>query len=68
MIVEKENVLEAGLSIIKLIKDSRLRRNMGKNRRQRVKDQFDWEANLEEMEKVYNRLAWEDKNINEEKS
>jgi len=51
MIVEKENVLEAGLSIIKLIKDSRLRRNMGKNRRQRVKDQFDWEANLEEMEK-----------------
>jgi len=51
MIVEKENVQEAGLSIIKLAKDSKLRRNIGKNGRQRVKDQFDWEANLEEMEK-----------------
>lgn len=64
MIVEKENVQEAGLSIVKLVKDSKLRRNMGKNGRQRVKDLFDWEANLEEMEKVYKRLAWEDKNIN----
>lgn len=56
LVVEKRNVHAIAEALKKLIVDKKLRNEYANAGRKRVEDLYDWEKNVDRMEKIYSRL------------
>lgn len=54
IVVERKNSLEIAKALKKLILNENMRLEMGKRGRERVLELYDWERNVDVMEKLYN--------------
>ncbi|NNL21209.1 MAG: glycosyltransferase, partial [Ignavibacteriaceae bacterium] len=59
LIVEKNNIISIVNSLEKLILNPDLRKRMGKNGRQKVISQYDWEESVKKMLTVYRSFTYE---------
>lgn len=57
LVVPKENIQATTESILYLVSNSKARRRMGNAGRAYVQQNFQWEANVTEMEKIYRRCV-----------
>jgi glycosyltransferase involved in cell wall biosynthesis len=55
-IVPAMNPAAAASKLIRLIQDEKLRREMGKNARNRVKQMYNWKTNVEQMINIYQQI------------
>ncbi|MEO8398800.1 MAG: glycosyltransferase [Ignavibacteriaceae bacterium] len=57
IVVEPKNIEQISQAIEKLIFNKELRKQLGKNGRERVKKLYDWNNNLNQMEEVYKKIS-----------
>jgi len=56
IIVPRDDVTAAGMAILKLVKDEKLRKQLGDNGRTYVEESYDWEYCVDLMEQVYGKV------------
>jgi len=61
LIVASENVEQAAKAIVKLVLDIQLRKNLGTAGRVYVSEHYDWQLNVDQMEKIYSKIV--DENV-----
>lgn len=56
VVVENENILEFSKALEKLVLETELRITLGKNAVNHVKENYDWNLNVSQMESIYKKL------------
>lgn len=67
IIVEKNNVDAIASALEKLVVDKGLRKILGKNGRNKVEKEYDWNKNVDEMIRIYNSVIEVNKSMHKEK-